>query len=29
LPPEALDTLPDDLAAQLDRYLHGMPRQPE
>jgi hypothetical protein len=29
LPPDALDGLPNDLAAQHDHYLYGTPRQPE
>jgi antitoxin component of MazEF toxin-antitoxin module len=29
LPPDALDGLPDDLAAQHDHYLYGTPRRPE
>ena len=29
LPPEALDALPDDLAAQHDHYLYGAPKRPE
>ena len=29
LPPEVLDALPDDLAAQHDHYLYGTPKQPE
>jgi len=29
LPPGALDSLPDDLAAQHDHYLYGTPKQPE
>ncbi len=29
LPPEELDALPDDLAAQHDHYLYGTPKQPE
>jgi antitoxin component of MazEF toxin-antitoxin module len=29
LPPEALDALPDDLAAQHDHYLYGTPKRPE
>ncbi len=29
LPPEALDSLPDDLAAQHDHYLYGTPKRPE
>jgi bifunctional DNA-binding transcriptional regulator/antitoxin component of YhaV-PrlF toxin-antitoxin module len=28
LPPEALDDLPDDLAAQHDHYLYGTPKRP-
>jgi antitoxin component of MazEF toxin-antitoxin module len=29
LPPEVLDALPDDLAAQLDHYLYGAPKRSE
>lgn len=29
LPPGALDSLPDDLAAQHDHYLYGTPKRPE
>jgi antitoxin component of MazEF toxin-antitoxin module len=29
LPPDALDGLPDDLAAQHDHYLYGTPKRPE
>jgi predicted DNA-binding antitoxin AbrB/MazE fold protein len=29
LPPEVLDALPDDLAAQHDHYLYGTPKRPE
>jgi bifunctional DNA-binding transcriptional regulator/antitoxin component of YhaV-PrlF toxin-antitoxin module len=29
LPAEALDALPDDLAAQHDHYLYGTPKRPE
>jgi antitoxin component of MazEF toxin-antitoxin module len=29
LPPDALDALPDDLAAQHDHYLYGTPKQPK
>jgi bifunctional DNA-binding transcriptional regulator/antitoxin component of YhaV-PrlF toxin-antitoxin module len=29
LPPEVLDPLPDDLAAQHDHYLYGTPKRPE
>ena len=29
LPPEALDALPDDLAAQHDHYLYGAPKRSE
>jgi bifunctional DNA-binding transcriptional regulator/antitoxin component of YhaV-PrlF toxin-antitoxin module len=29
LPPDALDSLPDDLAAQHDHYLYGAPKRPE
>jgi hypothetical protein len=29
LPHEALDSLPDDLAAQHDHYLYGTPKRPE
>jgi len=29
LPPEVLDGLPDDLAAQHDHYLYGTPKRPE
>jgi len=29
LPPDALDNLPDDLAAQHDHYLYGTPKRPE
>jgi hypothetical protein len=29
LPPDALDGLPDDLAAQHDYYLYGTPKRPE
>ncbi len=29
LPPGALDSLPDDLAAQHDHYLYGTPRRAE
>ncbi len=29
LPPEVLDALPDDLAAQQDHYLYGTPKRPE
>ena len=28
LPPDALDALPDDLAAQHDHYLYGTPKRP-
>jgi bifunctional DNA-binding transcriptional regulator/antitoxin component of YhaV-PrlF toxin-antitoxin module len=28
LPPEALDGLPDDLAAEHDHYLYGTPKRP-
>jgi hypothetical protein len=29
LPPEAMDGLPDDLAAEHDHYLYGAPKRPE
>jgi bifunctional DNA-binding transcriptional regulator/antitoxin component of YhaV-PrlF toxin-antitoxin module len=29
LPPDVLDSLPDDLAAQHDHYLYGTPKRPE
>lgn len=29
LPPGALDSLPNDLAAQHDHYLYGTPKRPE
>ncbi len=29
LPPDVLDSLPDDLAAQHDHYLYGTPKKPE
>jgi antitoxin component of MazEF toxin-antitoxin module len=29
LPPEVLDALPNDLAAQHDHYLYGTPKRPE
>jgi bifunctional DNA-binding transcriptional regulator/antitoxin component of YhaV-PrlF toxin-antitoxin module len=29
LPPDALDGLPDDLAAQHDHYLYATPKRPE
>jgi hypothetical protein len=29
LPPDALDGLPDDLAAQHDHHLYGTPKRPE
>jgi len=29
LPPEVLDALPDDLAAQHDHYLYGTPKRAE
>lgn len=29
LPPEVLDALPEDLAAQHDHYLYGTPKRPE
>ncbi len=29
LPPDVLDCLPDDLAAQHDHYLYGTPKKPE
>ena len=29
LPPQELDALPDDLAAQHDHYLYGTPKRPE
>jgi antitoxin component of MazEF toxin-antitoxin module len=29
LPPDALDRLPHDLAAQHDHYLYGTPKRPE
>jgi antitoxin component of MazEF toxin-antitoxin module len=29
LPPDALERLPDDLAAQHDHYLYGTPKRPE